>query len=89
MPNPNITPRPENLTRAGMGQPKKGRKRVNITLPPSVLELIDAAVYSQGKGCDRSYFIEQMARALLEPGERGDKYSLSDFELIRQGKKVH
>jgi metal-responsive CopG/Arc/MetJ family transcriptional regulator len=72
-----------------MGQPKKGRKRINITLPPNVLELIDAAVSIQGKGCDRSYFIEQMARALLETDEKRDKYSLADFELIRQGRKVH
>ena len=73
VPNPNITPRPENLTRAGMGQPRKGRKRVNITLPPSVLKMIDTAVSIQGKGCDRSYFIEQMARVLIEPDKRADK----------------
>lgn len=47
MANPNITPRPENLTRAGMGQPKKGYKPKLVTLPPELIDRIQAIADSR------------------------------------------
>lgn len=81
MPNPN--PKLENLTRAGMGQPKKGRKRIQVTLPPELIERLDEVATLQD--WDRSYTIEQLCRAMLD---FKPDYDESDFVLIRQGRGV-
>jgi hypothetical protein len=60
MSNPNPAPRPENLTRAGMGQPKKGHKRIQVVGPPHVLDAVKA--YAKAHKLD----ISQVAVAAFE-----------------------
>jgi hypothetical protein len=60
MPNPNITPRPENLTMRGMGRKKLGRKRCEITLPPELIEKIDN--YADEKKLTRGQAIETLCK---------------------------
>jgi hypothetical protein len=82
MPNPNIVPRPENLTRAGMGQPPKGLQRVQVTLSPQLIEKLDAVTSKQG--WKRNYLIEQTLRAIA--GLSSD-YSLFELEQIFAGRE--
>lgn len=89
MPNPNIKPRPENLTRAGMGQPRKGRSRAQITLPPEVLKRLDEIAEQQE--WDRSYTIELFICAIAGITEIKGKpvaYDLQDLLLIAAGAKL-
>lgn len=79
----NHNPRIENLTRAGAGQPRKGRKRLQITLPPDLVDRIDGIAAQQF--WDRSYAIEQLCRAILN---LDPDYDESDFVLIRKGRGV-
>lgn len=83
MPNPNITPRPENLTRAGMGQPRKGLVRVELTLTPELLTQIDKTTAQQN--WKRNYLIEQTLRAIS--GLPSD-YNLDDLTLIFRGAPI-
>lgn len=83
MPNHNIIPRPENLTRAGMGQPKKGRSRVQITLPPELIAHLDKIAAQQK--WNRSETVEYCCRAILDFNPHFDE---ADFALIRQGHGV-
>lgn len=80
MPNPK--PPIENLTWR-QGAPRKGRKRINITLPPEVIEALDRVATQQD--WDRSYTIEQFCRAAL--GLPTD-YSPEDLGLIVQGAPI-
>lgn len=80
MPNPNITPRPENLTRAGMGQPRKGHVKVLYSLPPELLAKIDEVATQQG--WKRNYTITQLLSARL--GLQSD-YDNSGLDLILKG----
>jgi hypothetical protein len=57
MSNPDIQPRPENLTRAGMGQPPKGLERLEVTLTPELKALLEQVAKKQR--WKRNYLIEQ------------------------------
>lgn len=83
MPNPNITPRPENLTRAGMGQPRKNLVRVELTLTPELLAQLNKTKVQQQ--WNRNYLVEQALRAIA--GLPSD-YSLDDLILIFQGAPI-
>jgi hypothetical protein len=48
MPNPNIKPIPENLTRAGMGRPRKDYERIQVTLPPLLVAKMNAVAAERG-----------------------------------------
>lgn len=75
MPNPNITPRPENLTRAGMGRPSKGYERIQVTLPPWLVAKMKAIAAKRGiKRND--LFIEVFQKYLYEEEEKGNDRNL-------------
>jgi hypothetical protein len=48
MPNPNSKSIPENLTRAGMGRPRKGYERIQVTLPPWLVAKMKAIAAKRG-----------------------------------------
>ncbi len=81
MPNPN--PKIENLTRAGLGRPRKELKAVLVPLSPELLERL-AEIQAQ-QDWPRNYLIEQVLRAFLEmPSD----YDADDFALIIKGATV-
>lgn len=63
MPNPNIVPRPENLTRAGMGQPPKGYQQRKVSLPPEIWTAIDQIAEQQG--WKKNYTMIQILKSKL------------------------
>jgi hypothetical protein len=83
MSNPNITPRPENLSRAGLGQPLKGLQRIQVTLSPELIQRLEEIQRQQD--WKRNYLIEQALRVLL--GMPSD-YDEGDFSLIVKGRTV-
>ncbi len=84
MANPN--PKIENLTRAGMGRPRKGLTKVTISLSPELLKRL-AEIQAQHK-LTRNYLVEQILRSWLGMQSDNDLESLinlSSLETVVKG----
>jgi hypothetical protein len=78
-PNPNLS----NLTRAGMGQPRKGHKAISLYFTPELIDKINAVASQQG--WKKNYVAEQYLRGSL--GLPTD-YTVDELDLIAHGTPI-